>query len=217
MLFGRIGCLYAFELGKLRNRLNSPMQMPLGFVIASLSAQSQGAGCPRHHGLPRGTSGQGESTLKCQEAGDCLPDSKTFTSRKVWRHTLPDLQPDTSAGWAALPLAVRMPTCSSPPCAPDVKRRQDLSSPSEKWGAVHVCGSISYFCQPMGCAGYLAPLEVWALVVPPWLLPSSQSSLALSAGPGLGGHTADVRSHPRMRLLIVPTSHLSLWVLPSES
>lgn len=34
--------------------------------------------------------------------------------------------------------------------------------------------------------GTLLPVEVWALMVPPWLLPSSQSSLALSTGPGLG-------------------------------
>lgn len=161
------------------------MQMPLGFVIAS---QSQGAGCPRHHGLPRGTSGQRESPLKCQEAGDCLPDSRTFTSRKVWCHTPHDLQLDTSAGWAALPLAVRMPTCSSLPCAPDMKRRQDLSSPSEKWGAVHGCGSISlFFLSACGVMlGTLFPVEVWALMVPPWLLPSSQSSLVLSTGPRLG-------------------------------
>lgn len=59
-------------------------------------------------------------------------------------HTLRDLQLDTSKGWAALPLAVRMPTCSSPPCAPDMKRQQALSSPSEKWDAVHVSG-----CQPV--------------------------------------------------------------------
>lgn len=34
--------------------------------------------------------------------------------------------------------------------------------------------------------GTLFPVEVWALMVPPWLLPSSQSSLALSTGPRLG-------------------------------
>lgn len=32
---GRIGFLYAFELGKLQNRLNSLMQMPFGFVMGS--------------------------------------------------------------------------------------------------------------------------------------------------------------------------------------
>lgn len=111
-----VGCLYAFELGKLLNRL-----MPLRSVITSL-LRAQGAGCPRHHGLPKGTSGQRESSPKCQEAGDCLPESRPFTSRKVWCHEPRDLQLDTSAGWAALPLAVRMPTCSSPPCAPDMKR-----------------------------------------------------------------------------------------------
>lgn len=134
------------------------MQMPLGFVIAS---QSQGAGCPRHHDLPRGTSGQRESTLKCQEAGDCLPDSRTFTSRKVWCHTPHDLQLDTSAGWAALPLAVRMPTCSSLPCAPDMKRRQDLSSPSEKWGAVWVWVHLFIFPVSLWRELCWVPCSLW--------------------------------------------------------
>lgn len=61
-------------------------------------------------------------------------------------------------------------------------------SPSEKWGAVHGCGSISlFFLSACGVMlGTLFPVEVWALMVPPWLLPSSQSSLVLSTGPRLG-------------------------------
>lgn len=168
------------------------MQMPLGFVIAS---QSQGAGCPRHHGLPRGTSGQRESPLKCQEAGDCLPDSRTFTSRKVWCHTPHDLQLDTSAGWAALPLAVRMPTCSSLPCAPDMKRRQDLSSPSEKWGAVHGCGSISlFFLSACGesYAGYLVPCGGLGSNGATMAFPFFPEFPGSEHWPKVGGHTADV-------------------------
>lgn len=54
-LWAVAGCLYAFELGKLLNRLSIAMQMPLGPVI--IYAQNQGAGCPRHHVLSRRTSG----------------------------------------------------------------------------------------------------------------------------------------------------------------
>lgn len=172
------------------------MQMPFGFVLGSLLRARELAVLETHHGLPRGTSGQRESTLKCQEAGNCLSDSKT----NLHLHTLRDLQKGVvphaawssaghTAGWAALPLAVRMPPCSSPPCAPDMKRRQDLSSPSEKWVQyMYVAPSLIF------------PVSLWrelcwlprslgglALMVPPWLLPSSQSSLALSTGPGLGG------------------------------
>lgn len=48
--------------------------------------------------------------------------------------------------------------------------------------------SLYFSCQPMErvMLGTLFPVEVWALMVPPWLLPSSQSSLALSTGPRLG-------------------------------
>lgn len=101
--FGRLGCLCASDLGGCgAEQTGQSLQVALGFVIASVPAQSQGAGCPRHHGVPRGTSGQRESALKCQEAGETAYLTKTFTSRKVWRRTLPDLQPDTSAGWAGL-------------------------------------------------------------------------------------------------------------------
>lgn len=174
---GRIGFLYAFELGKLQNRLNSLMQMPFGFVMGSLLRARELAVLETHHGLPRGTSGQRESTLKCQEAGNCLSDSKT----NLHLHMLRDLQkgvvPHTAwssaghtAGWAALPLAVRMPPCSSPPCAPDMKRRQDLSSPSEKW--------VQYMC--VG-PSLIFPVSLWRVMLVtslPWRFGSNGATMA---------------------------------------
>lgn len=40
-LFGSIGCLYAFEPGKLLNRLNAPVQVPLGLSSPLCSAREQ--------------------------------------------------------------------------------------------------------------------------------------------------------------------------------
>lgn len=109
------------------------MQMPLRSIITSLLSP----GFAQKDQWPKGTNPE----VPRKQA---LPESRPFTSRKVWCHTLGDLQLDTSEGWAALPLAVKMPTCSSPPCAPVMKRQQALSSPSEEWVAVHVSG-----CQPV--------------------------------------------------------------------
>lgn len=175
---------------------------------------------------------KGNQPLKCQEAGDCLPDSQTFTSRKVWCHTLRDLQKGVvshaawssaghTAGWAALPLAVRMSPCSSPPCVPDMKSRQDLSSPSEKWGAVHVCVGPSL----------IFPVSLWRELC--WLprslggLASNGATMASPFFPEFlcSEHWPRVRGDTLLLCDIASQNvavncacrRLSLWVLLSES
>lgn len=110
----------------------------------------------------------------------------------MWYHTLHDLQLDTSAGWAALPLAVRMPTCSSPPCAPDMKRRQDLSSPRNGVWYMCVGPALIFPAYRESYAGYLAPCgglgSNGATMASPFFpeFPGSEH------WPRVRGHTADV-------------------------